>query len=259
MDLLRWVLLLIGVAILVAIYLSGRSSENRLRPKKKPKAHKEPMMDEGSLDETLESLDRVVAEKMGVVGDEVVSSVEPTKTKHKIKTKSKPTAEKINIKESVERFDEQKTGSWQAFTGEVKGQIISLHVAALGEATFAGKDLVSIFTARNYKYGKMAIFHEVHGNEIIYSIANMVEPGIFNLDTMNELQTPGLTLFISLPAPLSATVVFDAMLNEAISLSQELGGQLRSDQHNVLTNQRITQIQDELREYERQLKLKGVG
>jgi len=258
MDLLRWVLLFIGIAILVAIYLSGRSSENRLRPKKKPKAHKEPMIDEGSLDETLESLDRVVAEKMGVEADAMVSPSEP-KMKHKVKAKSKTNIEKINIKDTIERFDEQKTGSWQAFTGEVKGRIISLHVAALGEATFSGQDLVSIFTARNYKYGKMAIFHEVHGNEIIYSIANMVEPGIFNLDTMDELQTPGLTLFISLPAPLSATVVFDAMLNEAISLSQELGGQLRSDQHNVLTNQRITQIQDELREYERQLKLKGVG
>ncbi len=258
MDLLRWVLLLIGIAILVAIYLSGRSSENRLRPKKKSKVHKEPAVDASSLDETLESLDRMAAEKMGVVADAVVSPSE-TKMEHKVKTKSKPKVKKINIKDTIERFDEQKTGSWQAFTGEVKGQIISLHVAALGEATFSGEDLVSIFTARNYKYGKMAIFHEVHGNEIIYSIANMVEPGIFNLDTMDELQTPGLTLFISLPAPLAATVVFDAMLNEAISLSQELGGQLRSDQHNVLTNQRITQIQDELREYERQLKLKGVG
>ncbi|MDQ7073668.1 MAG: cell division protein ZipA C-terminal FtsZ-binding domain-containing protein [Gammaproteobacteria bacterium] len=257
MDLLRWVLLLIGIAILAAIYLSGRNSENRLRPKTKSKVHKEPALDAGSLDETLESLDRVVAEKTGVDGDFVLPDEpkRPSKTKKDSKTK----AEKINIKESIEHFDEQKTDSWQAFTGEVKSKIISLHVAALGEATFSGLDLTAIFTARNYKYGKMAIFHEVHGNEIIYSIANMVEPGIFILDDMDELQTPGITLFISLPAPLSATVVFDAMLNEAISLSQELGGQLRDDQHSTLTNQRVTQIQDELREYERQLKLKGVG
>ncbi|MDQ7016296.1 MAG: cell division protein ZipA C-terminal FtsZ-binding domain-containing protein [Gammaproteobacteria bacterium] len=258
MDLLRWVLLLIGIAILVAIYLSGRNSENRLRPKTKSKIHKEPALDAGSLDETLESLDRVVAGKTGVIEDDFVLPDEPKKSL-KSKKDRKIKAEKINIKETIEHFDEQKTDSWQAFTGEVKSKIISLHVAALGEATFSGLDLTAIFTARNYKYGKMAIFHEVHGNEIIYSIANMVEPGIFILDDMDELQTPGITLFISLPAPLSATVVFDAMLNEAISLSQELGGQLRDDQHSTLTNQRVTQIQDELREYERQLKLKGVG
>ena len=44
-------------------------------------------------------------------------------------------------------------------------------------------------------------------------MANVLEPGVFDLAAMDQLATPGLCLFLRRPGPLPATVAFDLMLD----------------------------------------------
>ena len=44
----------------------------------------------------------------------------------------------------------------------------------------------------------------------MFSMANMVKPGYFNMARIGEVTTPGLTFFITLPGPMAALDAWEA-------------------------------------------------
>jgi cell division protein ZipA len=53
-----------------------------------------------------------------------------------------------------------------------------------------------------------------------------LEPGVFKLETMEGLNTPGLILFFTLPGPDRPLVAYDQMIHTARRLTERLGGVL---------------------------------
>ena len=133
---------------------------------------------------------------------------------------------------------------------------MSLLLAARAGQTLQGPDLVVAAEKAGLIYGHRNIFHRMvdkdHEQGPIFSVANLVQPGIFDLRTIKELKTPGIHFFITLPGPSSALDAWDAMLPTAQRMAELLDAVVLDDQRNALSRQRISHIREELRTYDRQ-------
>lgn len=135
-------------------------------------------------------------------------------------------------------------------------KVVSLMLAARAGQTLQGTDLVVAAEKAGLIYGHRNIFHRMvdkhHEQGPIFSVANLVQPGIFDLRTIKELKTPGIHFFITLPGPSSALDAWDAMLPTAQRMAELLDAVVLDDQRNALGRQRISHIREELRTYDRQ-------
>lgn len=134
-------------------------------------------------------------------------------------------------------------------------KIVTLYMAARAGQTLAGTDLVVAAEKAGLVYGHMNIFHRLAENHPqhgpIFSLANLVKPGAFELRTIKDLQTPGVSFFMTLPGPLSALDAWDAMLPIARRMAELLDAVLLDSDRNALGRQRIAHIREEMREYDR--------
>ncbi len=108
-----------------------------------------------------------------------------------------------------------------------------------------------------FKYGEMNIFHRHQDNagtgEVMFSLANMFNPGTFDLENMDKLQTRGLSLFMTLPGPADALQTFNLMHNAAKKLADEFGGQILDGQRTVLNIQTTRNYVERIREFQRHM------
>ena len=101
----------------------------------------------------------------------------------------------------------------------------------------------------------MNIFHRLVDNHPelgpIFSVANLVKPGHFDLSAIRELHTPAVNFFITLPGPIPALDAWDTLLPTAQRMAELLDAVLLDEQRNALGRQRIANIRDEMRAYDR--------
>ena len=84
-----------------------------------------------------------------------------------------------------------------------------------------------------------------------FSMANSVEPGIFNLDDIDNFTTPGVCFFLSVPGPKEPIKAFDYMVETAQCLVTNLNGEMLDDSRSAMTNQTLEHCRQRLREFER--------
>lgn len=84
----------------------------------------------------------------------------------------------------------------------------------------------------------------------IFSIAHLREPGTFDSETLDQLDTPGLLLFTQLPGPLDAAPAVDLMISVGGQLARKLGGTLCDRQRNRMTTQAMIRLRGEAAEFE---------
>jgi len=114
---------------------------------------------------------------------------------------------------------------------------VVIYVLALDEP-FLGQALVDILLDSGMTFGEMDIYHQLDDRaEQLFSLASAVEPGTFNLSSIDRFSTPGVSLFMrvhELAAPLQ---VLDSMLSVANSIAHELNGEVRDETRSVMTPQ----------------------
>jgi len=134
-------------------------------------------------------------------------------------------------------------------------RIVTLYVAARAGHQLNGPDLVVAAEKAGLVHGHMSIYHRlVDGHpELgpVFSVANMVKPGSFDLTRVQEMRTPGISFFMTLPAPMLALDAWDAMLPTAQRMAELLDALVLDEERNALGRQRIAHIRDELRAYDR--------
>ena len=134
-------------------------------------------------------------------------------------------------------------------------RIVTLFVSARSGMVFGGPNLIVAAEKAGLTFGDMGIFHRLlpgkpHAGPV-FSMANMIKPGNFDMRRVDELQTPGVTFFMTLPGPLPALDAWDAMLPTAQRLAELLDGNVLDDERNALSRQGVAHIRDELRAYDR--------
>lgn len=132
-------------------------------------------------------------------------------------------------------------------------KIISLYIRRLEGRQISGSELLDAAIKAGLEFGEMNIFHRRQEGESnpIFSMANLVAPGSFNPSEWNLFTTPGVSLFLALPNPLSALHAWDALLATGERISRLLNAEILDDAEAILSRQRIAQIREEMREYDR--------
>ena len=113
-----------------------------------------------------------------------------------------------------------------------ESSVVVLHLISDSGSSISGEELVRALQKQNLKYGDMGIFHclETETNKKIYSVANALEPGSFDLSDMASFSTVGITFFFTPHEHSEPIPAFDKMLEDVSIISQELGCVLK-DQH----------------------------
>ncbi|MDE1164016.1 MAG: cell division protein ZipA [Pseudomonas sp.] len=134
-------------------------------------------------------------------------------------------------------------------------EVLVISVISRHEGGFKGPALLQNILESGLRFGEMDIFHRhesMAGNgEVLFSMANAVKPGIFDLDDIDHFSTRAVSFFLGLPGPRHPKQAFDIMVAAARKLSQELDGELKDDQRSVLTAQTIEHYRQRIVEFER--------
>jgi cell division protein ZipA len=132
-------------------------------------------------------------------------------------------------------------------------ELIILGVLAKSGSVFKGAELVDALRGQGLKFGNMSIFHRIDSttDQQLFSVANALEPGTFDLADMQALETPGITFFLQLPVPGDAFETLEDMLLSARTVAAALGGDVKDDQMNTLTGQTVEHMRQRLADYAR--------
>ena len=134
---------------------------------------------------------------------------------------------------------EPSKGEQPADAPAKSSDLLVLRLTAPGQKTFVGEPLVEALRRRGLRYGEMDIFHrrDPQSQTVWFSVANLVEPGHFDLAKISEFATPGLIFFLKLPGPEDPQAALKDMIEIASSLASELGGELRDENMNLWSGQ----------------------
>lgn len=236
---MRVIIFVIGMIVLALIYFFGRPRKpgqgRRTLFRNPPGTRVEPTLDgDAEIDAGDES--PRTGEQFDLLGRiDTGDSVEPAEKK-RIRRSAKPM---VGVRPDVpiER-------------------IVTLLVSARDGEMIAGSDLVVAAEKAGLEFGDRGIFHRMLAGKFeagpIFSMANMLKPGNFDMARIESLDTQGLTLFMALPGPLPALDAWDAMLPTAQRLAELLDANLLDEKHGALGRQGIAHIRDGLRAWDRQ-------
>jgi cell division protein ZipA len=136
---------------------------------------------------------------------------------------------------------------------EAPQEVIILNVMARPGSCFEGNELLPVLQEQGLRLGDMSIFHlhgPDHGKQVMFSMANMVKPGTFDLASMDDFTTPGVSFFLQMPNRNGNMASFERMLRTATTLKQALDGELKDEHRSVCTQQTIEHNRQRIRDFE---------
>jgi cell division protein ZipA len=152
------------------------------------------------------------------------------------------------------KFAALKDSQAEDMPAQAPEMVISLILKAAEGKSYKGSDFMPLLLSQGLRHGEMGIFHRHAGGSgkpgpIMYSVANAIKPGTFDLKNIQSFETPAFAFFISLPGPVEAVAAFEGMVKTIRMLKDELGGQILDESKSVYTEQTYQHQLDQLREY----------
>jgi cell division protein ZipA len=227
MENIRWILLLVGVVVVLGVYVFARLktmqfSLPRRRKEKRPgrrvrrTAPSVDGMEADAFDSEVDDFEQLFIDEPAPDMEENIISA-PTREKA-------PAASPENV--------------------------FSLLVLAPHGVPFRGQLMLGALAAAGLEYGDMQIFHRVEvmdGHEkVLFSAANIREPGIFDLSAMENFTTEGIVFFMQVHGGVDAVLAFEAMVKSARILADGLDGTVCDATRSVLTKQTIGHMREEV-------------
>ena len=119
---------------------------------------------------------------------------------------------------------------------------------------FAGLKILTATKHLDMKFGHMNIFHHygirgMQSEKPVFSLANMFEPGEFNLQEMDAFSTKGLVAYMTLPAEVDPLDGFELMLSCCQRLADDLKGDLQGAGDGLLDDEKIEAMRDTARQF----------
>lgn len=129
-------------------------------------------------------------------------------------------------------------GPVQSPAEEVPNNMMTLYIVAAEGQQFMGEYTVQALEALGFQYGEYQIFHRHQhlGNNnspVIFSVANMMNPGVFDLNKLDRFTTVGLVMFMYLPSEGNDVANLKLMIQSAERLAQSLGGFVLNDRREI--------------------------
>ncbi|MGI9273313.1 MAG: cell division protein ZipA [Endozoicomonas sp.] len=134
-------------------------------------------------------------------------------------------------------------------------EVLVINVLAKGDSAFDGGRLLQSLLGSGMRFGDMSIFHRYSNRDgsgkILFSMANGVEPGTFDIDNLENTETTAVSFFMGMPGPRQPLEAFSLMEEAARQLVLDLGGELKDEQFSVMTQQTLEHCRQRIRDCER--------
>ena len=223
MSELRWLLIIIGVVIIIAVYAYSKyrgHAKNEKEFSYTPPRH-DPLVDETKSEvSNIPSLHLKVSE----TDNEVLPGISASKANK---------SEGSRIKLSPKQLSDDKP------------ILIVLHVWARSGQYWQGEKLMQVATKAGLTASDKNIFQYFHQNNSaipLFHVANKNKPGTFEWDRMKQFKTQGVSLFMELPVYFSAYDAFLLMHACAERLSNLLDGEILDQSYKPIEKKTIDEI-----------------
>ncbi|ACV26585.1 cell division protein ZipA [Kangiella koreensis] len=212
------------------------------KPLNQQQEHKDPIIDEESVPVLDDALFEFTSEHF---------KREPAKeSEQKAAVKNEP---QLDNPQQTSLFEEPEEES--AVVEAEPDLIFSLYVVASQDKPYHGPELVQTLVEQGMRHGDMDIFHrhaQANGRGAVqFSLANAFEPGIFDLDDIDNLSSKGLALFMTLPGPSKPMKAYELMVKTAQAITQQLGGRILDGSRSNFSRQIETHHKEQISEFER--------
>lgn len=137
--------------------------------------------------------------------------------------------------------------------------VIVINVMARKGERFDGRILMDVLLECDMRFGDMDIFHRHEQADgegaVLFSMVNMIKPGSFSLSDISSFETPGVSLFLTLPMRADAMNAFSTMAATAHELQKALGAELKDENRSVMTLQTLEHCRERICEHQRKARL----
>jgi len=264
-ETISWVLIAVGLAIILFSYakyfLGGRKVKSEISAADEeldaglidPEANLNSLsLDQGlmeralhvKLPESQRSHSARLPTELDPIFDDLQPSVEISN--------SESYAEEVQLAMSPEEgevlFEEPQRdlGETQAYMPMNDPEFTCLTVVAKAGRVLSGAAIKGQFEGRGLEFTDKRIFQSYFSDQPVYSVVNAVEPGYFDIETMEAMTTPGICFLLQLPGPMRDDVGFDMMLSDAHEISQALDAELRDEHGAPLTRNSLEETRARL-------------
>ena len=212
----REVLIVVGVLVILAIILDGARRIKRNRYENLQMSSRK-LRKSSAQDVTSEELDALEASQfpsgrarvIGIRDEGDIQQVEDSlRRSNGFGFDREPEQEVFDLDNSIyERQRAELTEQAQPQKSAEKPntqpeEVLVIHLMANKGEKVAGQQLLDAVLSAGLRYGAMKIFHRHLSDDgsgpVLFSMANLVNPGTFDLNTMSDLEVPGVTLFMAL-------------------------------------------------------------
>lgn len=242
MDSLRLTLLLIGLMLVVGVYLKFRSADDDLIL-----WLKQIFNPTASRSKQNKSENNHVSEN-----DELIPVLSPIE--------DEPDNEDFDLLNQVisgrGRFEEYSKQTELSFSAVEESSetgpeslLIVLNIMAPEGHVFTGEGIHAVMTSAGLDHAEHQIYHYPQGKDSVFSIANAIEPGYFELSNLKSITTPGLAVFMQLPGALECRKAFDLLIEISTRLADALSGVLCDENRSVLKQQTISHLREKVEAY----------
>lgn len=252
MDSLRVSLIIIGAIILLLLYLGSRFIQGR-KNKAEPTSRSEP-----SFDEQQQTIENPPYQEPPELKDSVANEVHQPAVKSPDAPVLDPSGLKAEIEpelanpspaepQDVKTTQPEEQESASEVPATTYPEVIALHVVS-GDELFLGTDLVKAANLAAMRFGEMEIFHfqGVTKGDITFSMANMLEPGTFDMDQLESFSTPGVLLFMESRYQADLATSLESMERVARRLCEVLNGQLLDEHRQPMSIHKLEQWKSQL-------------
>ncbi len=262
---MRLILIVIGIGIVVSIYIWG-TIQARKRQRQQTVRQRSSGQDIAGLkmvstvDTEVDytsvlaglsqsiSRSREVAAATVSVQKELDDSAPVTVEEHEKADAAQTSIQQLSTQASARAGEDSKA---MAAANLPTSLIITLHILPRANEVFSGHRILEILNQLELRFGAMDIFHhygvgEMKVDQPLFSLANMVEPGSFDIKQMDTATVRGLVVFMCLPAAIDGLLIFELMLNTAQRLADSLNGEVCDENRLLISEQKIESIRDQI-------------
>lgn len=261
----REVLIVVGVLVVIAIILDGARRIKRNRYENLQMSSRK-LQKATAQDLSTEDLDQLETSQfpsggsrvVGIRDDGDIQQVENSlRRAGGFGFDREPEQETFDLDNSIyerqrEVLTEQPQQSVKEDNNGQPQEVLVVHLMANKGETVAGQQLLDAILSVGLRYGAMKIFHR-HLNDdgsgpVLFSMANLVNPGTFDLNSMGDLEVPGVTLFMALDDIEDPVSAFNIMIEAIDSIVASLQLNVMDESRSSMTRQTIDHYRQRARD-----------
>ncbi|HEY5714923.1 MAG TPA: cell division protein ZipA, partial [Psychromonas sp.] len=132
--------------------------------------------------------------------------------------------------------------------------VFVFNVVAREGSRIRGSEILQFFLTSGFRFGENAFFHRHLNSDgtgpVLFSIANMMAPGVFDPDNMEQFFSEGISFFVVAPNPdINIKEAFDMMLTAVQQMTDEFECVVLNEHREPFTEQQFRDDHERLMRY----------